>query len=374
MPVAPAIIRAGSLPQERRILLLEKLSRMLREFIGVPDMPQVASRPAGTLAACLLLATLSSGSTFPGVMPPPGSSDGHVLRQVVITLDDLPKAMGEESLGSATMVTDATLAALSKHEVPALGFVIGSKVFIKNEVDARLDLLRRWVAAGHELGNHSFSHPSFQKMGLIPYEDDVLRGDLAPRLIMAETERPVRYFRHPYNQTGPSSEVKAEFRAFMAARGTIIAPFTMEHADYLYNLLWVKAREIGDEKQAERIRAAYMAHLDTAFDFAEELALDTFGDPIPQVFLIHTNDINARSLDAILTRLEDRGYRFISMDQAMKHPAYATPDTYVGGNGISWLHRWRYSLDLPDRLRQEPDPPGWIIKAWRAAQQQAEGD
>ncbi|MCZ6601288.1 MAG: polysaccharide deacetylase family protein [Acidobacteria bacterium] len=319
----------------------------------------------------LLLAALPSGMTFPGATPPVDTGDGQSSRQVVITMDDLPKTMGSESLESATRVTEAILAALREHKAPTLGFVIGNKVFMKDEVDARLDLLRRWVAAGAELGNHSFSHPSFQKMDLIPYEDDVLRGDLAPRLIMEETDRPVRYFRHPYNQTGPSIEVKAEFRAFMAARGTIIAPFTVEHADYLFNRLWLEARENGNEEQAERIRIAYLDHLSTAFDFAEELALDTFGGPIPQVFLIHANDINALCLDEMLTRLEDRGYRFIPMDQALEHPAYATPDTYVGGSGISWLHRWRHSLDLPDRLRQEPDPPGWLLKAWRAAQQQA---
>ncbi len=354
--------------------MLKNFSWAPGKIIPVRNMPWALSRMAATLATCLVLAGLPAGMTFPDDATPVDAGAGRISRQVVITIDDLPKTMGSESLESATMVTDDTLAALRKHKVPALGFVIGNKVFVKDEVDARLDLLRRWVADGHELGNHSFSHPSFNKLGLIPYEDDVLRGDLAPRLIMEETGQPVRYFRHPYNQTGPSTEVKSEFRSFTAARGTIITPFTVEHADYLFNLLWVKARESGDEEQAERIRTAYMDHLDSAFDFAEELALDTFGNPIPQVFLIHTNDINARCLDEMLTRLEDRGYRFIPMDEAMKHPAYATPDNYVGGNGISWLHRWRHSLDLPDMLRQEPDPPVWLIKAWRVAQQKAKGD
>jgi peptidoglycan/xylan/chitin deacetylase (PgdA/CDA1 family) len=288
---------------------------------------------------------------------------------VVITIDDLPKTMGSDSLESATLVTEQIIAALARHQVPALGFVIGDKVFMNNQVDARLDLLRRWLGAGSDLANHSFTHPSFNTTDLVAYQDDVIHGDLVPRLLMGEKDRTLRYFRHPYNQTGPTAEIQSDFRAFMAARETIIAPFTVEHSDYMFNSLWAEAKGSGDEEGAERIRKVYMEYLDTAFDFAEELTLDTFGDPIPQVFLIHANDLNGVCLDAMLARLQERGYRFVSLDQALEHPSYATPDDYVGTNGISWLHRWRHSLGLPDRLRDEPDPPAWILKAWLKSQE-----
>jgi peptidoglycan/xylan/chitin deacetylase (PgdA/CDA1 family) len=298
----------------------------------------------------------------------PAGSGKDTSRQVVITIDDLPKIMGNDSIESATEATAKIVASLARHQVPALGFVIGRQVFMDDQVDARLDLLRQWLAAGSDLGNHSFSHPSFNTTDPAAYQDDVMHGDLFPRRLMEENGRTLRYFRHPYNQTGPTAEIKSAFRTFMASRDYIIAPFTVEHADYAFNKIWVEARERGDEEGAGRIRAAYMEYLDTAFDFAEQLTLDTFGNPMPQIFLIHANDLNAVCLDAMLTRLQERGYDFVSMDQAMDHPSYTTPDDYVGTNGISWLHRWRHSLGLPDRLRDEPDPPTWILKAWQASQ------
>ena len=335
-----------------------------------------ATRPQGLnlptnailLTALLLAGLLPSGHGMAAHAGGDGDSGQMDTRQVVITIDDLPKTMGSDSLESATLVTEQIVAALAKHEVPALGFVIGDKVFMNGQVDARMDLLRRWLDAGSDLANHSFTHPSFNTTDLVAYQDDVIHGDLVPRLLMAEKDRTLRYFRHPYNQTGPTAEMQSNFRAFMAARETIIAPFTVEHSDYAFNFLWTEAMDRGDEKGAERIRKAYMEHMDTAFDFAEELTLDTFGEPIPQVFLIHANDLNGLCLDAMLARLQERGYGFVSMDQALEHPSYATPDDYVGNNGISWLHRWRHSKGLPDRLRDEPDPPTWILKAWLESQ------
>jgi hypothetical protein len=151
----------------------------------------------------------------------------------------------------------------------------------------------------------------------------------------------------------------------MAKRGYRIAPFTVEHRDYLFNALYVAARAQGDSVRMGRIGDAYLAQLDTAFAFAEELSRDTFGRDVAQVFLIHANDINADYLSEMLARLSRRGYRFVTLQETLADPAYATPDEYVGPTGISWLHRWRVTLGLRERWREEPDPPAWVLKAYR---------
>ena len=289
-------------------------------------------------------------------------------RAVVITIDDLPYVGGGDALEDAVRVTDAILAGLERHDVPALGFVTGSRVFVTGQVDARFDLLRRWVTAGASLENHSFSHRSFQRTPLDQYQDDAVMGELAPGLVMAESDRAVRFYRHPYNHTGRTAEDKAAFESFMEHRGVRIAPFTIEHADYVFNLIYVAARRRGDTAEMQRIGEAYLAQLDRAFDFWEALAEETFGRPIPQVLLIHANDINADYLEAMLRRLGERGYAFVSMDDAISDAAYASPEEYVGPTGISWLHRWRIGFGMEDRLRDEPDPPAWVIDAYRELQ------
>jgi peptidoglycan-N-acetylglucosamine deacetylase len=49
------------------------------------------------------------------------------------------------------------------------------------------------------------------------------------------------------------------------------------------------------------------------------------------------------------------------LTEALRDPAYRLPDDYVGRVGPSWLHRWRVAKRLPSRLRDEPDPPTWVL-------------
>jgi hypothetical protein len=172
-----------------------------------------------------------------------------------------------------------------------------------------------------------------------------------------------RYFRAPYNQTGPTPEIRDAFEAFLEARQYRLAPFTVEDADYAFDALHRAAG--GDTARQARIGAAYRAYFDTVMAFAERLSRETFGREIPQVLLLHADDLNALHLAWILDRLASRGYRFATLEEVLRDPAYATPDGYAGPWGISWLHRWRKGLGLPDRLRVSPDPPDWVLRDYR---------
>lgn len=293
------------------------------------------------------------------------------VRTLAITIDDLPYIPGQGeatdagSLADARRATEAILGALVRHKAPAVGFVNEVRLQVPGERDARVELLKRWVDAGMVLGNHTFSHPRLQDTPAERYQDDIVRGDVVTRQLMKDRGAPL-FFRYPYNSTGPTREVKEQIQAFLSARGYRLAPFTVEHADYMFDKIRAAARKKGDRELEARTRGAYLAHLDTMLDFAERLSRDTFGREIPQVLLIHASDLNADCLDEMLTKMEKRGYRFVSLEEALKAPAFSTPDEYVGPAGISWLHRWSFALGLPMRLRDEPDPPQWVLDLYKS--------
>ena len=84
---------------------------------------------------------------------------------VALTLDDGPSAA----------YTDTVLAVLRAHDVKATFFVTG------REVEANLELARRIVTDGHELGNHSYTHPQMMLMSPARIRDEVDRTDAAIR-------------------------------------------------------------------------------------------------------------------------------------------------------------------------------------------------
>jgi len=78
---------------------------------------------------------------------------------------------------------------------------------------------------------------------------------------------------------------------------------------------------------------------------------------VKQILLIHANALNAACFDPLMTMMKRRGYAFVPLDDALKDPAYALPDGYVGGAGISWLHRW--ALALGGKTAILADEPSW---------------
>ncbi|HEX2224136.1 MAG TPA: polysaccharide deacetylase family protein [Thermoanaerobaculia bacterium] len=300
----------------------------------------------------LLLLVLLAGSSL-AAQPP--------ARTLAVTLDDLPYATVPGEIEAARRATEALLSALARHRAPAVGFVNEVQLQVPGERDARFALLQRWDQAGVVLGNHTFSHPRLQDTPPGQFEDDIVRGDVALRQLRGPSNGQPLFFRYPFNSTGPTREVKERIQSFLQARGYRIAPFTVDSSDYLFDRIWIRARKEGDTALASRTREAYLAHVEAVLGFAEGLSRDTFQREIPQILLLHANDLNADSLDALLTRLAARGYRFVSLEQALADPAYSTPDLYVGPWGISWLHRWSAALGLPIRLREEPDPPQWAL-------------
>jgi peptidoglycan-N-acetylglucosamine deacetylase len=108
---------------------------------------------AGALAGKHGLGRLSPAAPQPRSARPHGGHVGRLGTQVVwhgpeggrhvaLTFDDGPDPRW----------TPAVLELLARHRVPATFYVVGERA------ERHADLLRRTVAAGHEIGNHTWSH------------------------------------------------------------------------------------------------------------------------------------------------------------------------------------------------------------------------
>lgn len=293
-------------------------------------------------------------------------------REVAFTIDDLPIAGDPHvvkeinDVKEIEAVTRKLLSSLVAHRVPSIGFVNERKLYVKGETDARINILRMWLDAGMTLGNHTYSHADFSSTPLQEYMDEVIRGEVVTRQLMRERGFSKLYFRYPYNHTGITKEAKEAFQAFLKSRGYEIAPFTVEHDDYIFADVYREAKRKKDGASARRIMAAYLDYLDTKFEYYEGRSRMLLGREVKQIFLIHVNELNADGMGGMAQRLKKRGYTFITLDQALQDKAYQIRDDYTGRAGISWLHRWMLSLGKELDYRDDPDPPKFIMELYRA--------
>lgn len=316
-------------------------------------------KPFTALLVLLAFICVQSLAQTGNVQPP--------RRAVALTFDDLPYAnpVGDY-LPNARRATSELMRVLKAHDAPAIGFVNEVSLHNANELEARTELLRQWVDAGMMLGNHTFSHADFNKLTVEQFQNEITRGDVITRRLM-ENKRPYQlYFRHPVTHTGDTKEKKEAIELFLAARGYKVTPHTIENSDFIFNVGYVQAKVRKDEALVKRLSEAYLELTVEATEIAERTSPRIFGREIPQVLLLHANDINADLLDQMLRLYTSRGYRFITLDEAMSDPAYQTRDNVVSLRGPTWLWRWSESLGLNIDFKDDPDPPEWVMAFYLA--------
>lgn len=316
------------------------------------------------LAGCLALLAVPAFAAESRSAAPPS-------RTLAVTVDDLPaNPAGSLARDPATWaaMTRQLLATLEARKIPAVGFVNEGKLEVAGEDAvaraARVAVLRLWTEAGLELGNHTYSHRSLNRERLAEFEADVVRGEPVTRALLAERGRTLRWFRHPFLQVGLELDKRRAFERFLAERGYTVAPVTVDNDEWIFAAIYADALRRGDRAGAERIAAEYLRYMDEVFAFVEEVSRNLLGREIPQVLLIHANALNADHLDALAERIEARGYRYVTLEEALADPAYALPDDYVGAWGISWLHHWEVTQGR--KRSPSPDPAPWIGQAYEA--------
>jgi peptidoglycan/xylan/chitin deacetylase (PgdA/CDA1 family) len=270
-------------------------------------------------------------------------------RQVAITIDDLPAgAANSMSAAAITEMTTKLLATLKQQNIPVVGFVNERKLYFNwGEVDERIIARNMWLDAGFELGNHTYGHTSLNRAGLKDFEESVIQGETVTSLLLAQHKLKLRYFRHPYLDTGRDLQTRREAEAFLVARGYRIAPVTLDAWDWHFAGVYDDAKKRGDPALQQEVVNAYLAYHAAVFDYDEKLSKDLLGYEPKQILLLHANNLEAEHIGELLELMRKRGYRFVTLEDALGDQAYGLPDTYVGEEGTGWLEHWAITRGRP---------------------------
>lgn len=299
---------------------------------GIATSPATGRRLAPVLVVALL-ATCGDG-------PEGGRRDGGAgepeqgaaprVPALAITIDDLPW-VGPLSPGAdRQQATERILAALEAHGAPATGFVNCGRV------EDGAPVLEAWLAAGHALGNHTAEHLDLNHADPARWAADAASCDSYLREL---TGKAPLYFRYPYLHRGPTEERYRAGRRAVGALGSVVAPVTINTADWILDDAYVAALRKGEVERARAIADAYVEHVLRATRHYREVARERTGRDVIHVLLLHANALLADRLDGLLERLAEEGFRFVPLAEALEDPVYALEDDYLGPEGLSWLYR-----------------------------------
>ena len=177
--------------------------------------------------------------------------------------------------------TAPILDALKKHNAPGTFFVVGS--YIKENPD----LIKRMVAEGHTVGNHTYHHPNMSQKDEASFKKEL--NDLAA-LFQETTGTPLPLFYRP-----PEGKFSDENLTWAQELGYKTIFWSLAYVDW--------------KQDAQPSREA---------DF-DKLMPRTHDGAI--VLLHSTSATNAAILDELLTRWEEMGYTFGTLSELGAPPA-----------------------------------------------------
>lgn len=291
-------------------------------------------------------------------------------RRIAITIDDLPwQSLGTTLSDDWRPWHDKLIAQLKQADAPIIGFVNEQKLEVNGHVDpARLAMLDDWLAAGFDLGNHTYAHQSLHDIGVPAFQQSILDGERQLRPLMAARGRTPRWFRPPYLRNGATPSDKQAMDEFLASHGYRVAPVTVDNGEWVWAFAYRRVlngeTKVDDRDAAlEQLRLGYVPYMLNKLDYYEAQSTALLGYKLPQVWLMHANELNADVFSELIAAARRRGYRMIALDEAMEDPAYQRPDGYVGKWGPSWLHRWAMAEKKPkDFYKGEPVVPQWVLE------------
>lgn len=291
-------------------------------------------------------------------------------RRIAVTIDDLPWQRIAKTPPEALAARHAALLAqLREGGAPVVGFVNEDKLEVDGVVQSeRVAMLNAWLDAGYALGNHTYGHVDLHEVGIPAYEDAILRGERALRPMLAARGETPRWFRHPYLRAGRTPEDKAAVATFLAEHGYRIAPVTVDNGEWVWAFAYERVLdERADTPERaellERLRLGYVPYMLNKIDYFERQSQALLGYNLPHILLLHANALNGDAYAALIRGIERRGYRFVTLDEAMRDPAYAREDGYRGRYGPSWLHRWAMAEKKPKEFYAgEPTVPRWVLE------------
>ena len=239
-------------------------------------------------------------------------------QEVAITFDDLP-AHGPLPAGTTREdVTRKILAALKDANVPEVyGFVNAGKLGAHPE---DLRVLELWREAGQPLGNHTLDHMGLNNSPLGAWEENVAKNEATLRKLMRNEDW--HWFRYPYLDEGDTLEKRRAARAYLKDRHYRIAQVTLDFEDYAWNGPYARCSDKKDEKTIAWLRESYLHTAAEYVMLGRDMSQQLFQRDIKYVLLMHIGAFDAEMLPQLLAQLKQEGFKFVTLEEAQRDPAY----------------------------------------------------
>ena len=274
-------------------------------------------------AAALFAALLACIIALPATAQEAGAS-----KRIAITFDDIPRHPGGFMNPDERAIR--IIAGLAEAGVEQAGFFVTPGNLERPGGDGGEARIRAYVAAGHVIANHSWSHSSLNRSSPQDYLADL---DGAQEWLAGRPgARP--WFRYPYLHEGPDFATRDAVRAGLAERGLLNAYITVDSRDWFVDNLAIEAAREGRDMDMDALRDIYVGTVVRAANFNDATLRRAIGSSPAHVLLLHETDLAGLFIADLVEALRADGWDIVTVDEAYADPIAASePDTLFLGAG-----------------------------------------
>ena len=276
-----------------------------------------------------------AGMLTSGCSPNTDPSNSKAQKFIALTLDDGPMthfySYPDDQLRWDTVTR--LMQQLKSEQVPATIFAIGREM----EIPQMRSMLYKWASGGFEIGNHTYSHVSFNAFDETSWQTDVRRANEAIAPVIQAFQPQIRYFRYPFLQEGATSDLEEIGRRVVEREGMRVAEVTIGTDDWNFNEQYMALELKQDWAARYEVGQAYLQHIRKAVAYWDSVGTTLAGRPIHHVMMLHCNRINRDYLAQIIQELKKQGFDFISLDRALQDSIYQEEEDWATENGVSFL-------------------------------------
>ncbi len=264
-------------------------------------------------------------------------------KRIALSFDDVPRKAG--AFFTQEERSQRLIAALRQSKVRQAVFFVNPGKLENPDSAGGETRISAYVAAGHLIANHSFSHPHLRQLTAAEYLADIDKGEAW--LKGRPGYRP--WFRFPYLFEGGDDKTKRDdVRAGLAARGLRNGYVTVDGNDWHLEQLTIDAAKVGKPMDMGALRRLYLQMHLSAVDYHERMARGTLGRSPAHMLLLHETDLAALFIGDLVTELRRDGWTIISADTAYRDPlGKAFPDVPFAAGTLTGSLAWEKNIDPP---------------------------
>jgi peptidoglycan-N-acetylglucosamine deacetylase len=222
---------------------------------------------------------------------------------------------------------DKLIAALKENNMPpTLDFIVGQTL------DAELQ--EEWLRNSNLVGNMTFSRYKLVKGTAQEFIDNVARNEQALDSLWKKYPPKQKYFRFPGLRLDPDSQKLEQIRSYLKQKSYVEVPATIDARDALFAQSYCGALARGDQDCANFIKVNFKSVLLDKSIKARAAARTVAGREIKHILMIRANQLTCDMLGEILAWYRVLGVRFISIDEALSDPFYASTAAGTNANAI----------------------------------------